>query len=506
MFAGALLNGFTFDDPHIVAENPAVLGEEGWLSLLTTHYWSGEKPTGALWRPLTLATYRLNRDLTGPGPFGFHLVNILLHGIAALLVCLLLRRLAGEPVATLSALLFATHPIHTEAVASIVGRAELLAALFVLAAWLLRERPWTSASLFLLAMLSKESAAIFPALLVAEDVLMPRAGVSPRAPWRRYALHAAALVIFLAARFQVVGPVAGDPAGPFAQIDPLTRILTAVGVLGRGLFLMLFPVKLSADYSFDQIPLATGALDPAFLAGLGALAACVAAGVASWRRARAIPLGLAIYFVALLPVSNLLIGIGVMMAERLFYLPSVGFCLASGAAIAWLAGALSPRRAVAAATLVTLLVAGAYAARSARRTGDWFDQLTLFEATVGTSPRSALAQINLGGVYAFLGRAAEAEEAWRRAIAIAPHFPSPRYSLGGLLLAQKRYDEAVVHLREAARLKPDDCMPVVHLAEALKGQGKAGEADELLSLAKERPGLRGCDDLRPSLETGGAAR
>ncbi len=484
VFAGCLVNGFTFDDPHIVVENPAVTGERGWISVVSSHYWSGEKPTGALYRPLTLATYRLNRIVLGEGPFGYHLVNILLHGLAAGLVYLLGRRLAGEPAATLAALLFATHPIHTEAVVSVVGRGELLAAIFALAAWLLRDRPWTSALLFLGAMFSKENAVILPGLLLAEDLMTQRPVAAGAARWRVYGPHAAALIVFLAARFLVVGPLAGDPSGPFAAADASTRILTAIATLGRGLFLMLLPLRLSADYSYDQIPQVHSATDPAFLLGLSALIACGAAGAfAQSRGARAVSLGIVVCFVALLPVSNLLFGIGVIMAERLYYLPSVGFCLAAGGAIAWLARSVSARRAFATACLLTLVIAGVYAARAARRTGDWFDQLTLFEATVAASPRSALAQMNLGGVYQALGRHEESEEAFRRAIAIAPHFPAPHNHLGKLLLGQQRIPETIEQNRDPARLKPDDWSPLFSLAMALMARGDHTEGLEVLARA-----------------------
>lgn len=492
VFAGSLVNGFTFDDPHIVVENPAVTGAAGWDSVFLSHYWSGEKPVGALWRPLTVASYRLNRFVLGAGPFAFHLVNILVHGIASCLVFLLFRRLAGETTAALAALLFATHPIHTEAVVSIVGRAELLATVFVLAAWLLRDQIFISALLFALGMLSKENAIILPALVVMEDLMTRRSRTQRQEAWKGYVLQVLTIGAFLAARSQVVGPLTGDPTGPFASVDAGTRVLTAVATLGRGLFLMVFPLRLSADYSFDQIPLVTGAGESAFLLGVGALTVCAVVGTLAWSRARAVALGMAIYFAALLPVSNLLVGIGVILAERLYYLPSVGFCLAAGGAIVWLGGKLSARRSVAAAALVALVVTALYTARAARRTGDWFDQLTLFEATVAASPRSALAQMNLGGVYQALGRAAESEEAYRRAIAIAPHFPAAHFNLGTLLASQRRFPEAIDQFHEASRLRPDDWRPLTSLAGALAAQGNDAAAREVRARAAAlgAPGLR----------------
>src|SRR5436309_13108343 len=117
--AGGLRNGFTFDDPYIVVENPLVSGPGGPWPIFASHYWAGHDPEGDLYRPVTVLSYWLNHRLGGAAPWSYHLVNCLLHGTVTALVYALFRRLTGTTAAAAAgALLFASHPVHTEAVAS----------------------------------------------------------------------------------------------------------------------------------------------------------------------------------------------------------------------------------------------------------------------------------------------------------------------------------------------------------------------------------------------------
>ena len=494
---GALRNGFTFDDLHIVVGNPLVTGEGGLRPIFASHYWAAEDAHGDLYRPLTVASYWLNYRVSGNRPFLYHLVNLLLHGLVTWLVCRLFLRLASnlpdgdrlvspEVVALAGASFFAVHPVHVEAVVSTVGRAELLAALFVILAWLARGRTWVALPLFVCGLLSKENAVVLPGLLFVEDLFAGKV----RQRWRAYLPYVGAIAIFLLVRVMVLGPAIGSVEGPFTSTPAWQRILTATDVLGRYIRLMFWPMHLSADYSYDEIPVITSFAEPRFLAG--AATAILAVGLA-WSVRRALPLatmGAALFFVALSPVSNFPFGIGVMMAERLLYLPTLGFCLAAGAVSAWVPRLAGRTRAAAMAVLAAVLIL--FATRSAVRTNDWFDQLTLFEATVRTSPRSALAHVSLGTLYQAAGRIQEAEAAYRRSIAIAPDRPGPHYNLATLLEGLGRRREAIELYREAARIDPDDFRTLNNLGRALVAEGAAAEAVPLLEKAAAlRPGMPG---------------
>ncbi len=174
-YANGLTGAFTYDDKAIVRDNFRLRSPERVVDLFTTQYFGGAKGTGTAYRPLLLLSFAAQWWIHGADPVPFHVVNLLWHAAATLLLARLLLRLAPPPVAVGAALLFAVHPVHVEAVTSIVGRGETLAATLVLGCLLcaLRfvdggpRRWWAFAGallLYFLGNLTKESAAVAPAL------------------------------------------------------------------------------------------------------------------------------------------------------------------------------------------------------------------------------------------------------------------------------------------------------------------------------------------------------
>src|SRR6185295_12578707 len=133
-YGGTLWNAFTFDDHAIVVNNPLIKRVEHWPTLLRSDYWAGTRDPAAaptvhagLYRPLVLLSFAFNHAVAGISPWSYHLVNVSVHLVVTWLVYLLARQLTFSSAAALiAAVLFALHPIHTEAVAGAVGRAELL--------------------------------------------------------------------------------------------------------------------------------------------------------------------------------------------------------------------------------------------------------------------------------------------------------------------------------------------------------------------------------------------
>jgi hypothetical protein len=169
VYGNTLVNQFTMDDGLYIVTNSQVI-QPSLQGLFSPNRIS------SVFRPVTFATMALNWELGGLEPFGYHLLNLFMHAGVVWLLYILLQSLLGasprgEIVAFVAALLFAVHPIHTEAVTAVVGRAELLAAGFLLAAWILHLRDQEIAALFCfaLAVLSKESAvAFFPLVLIGD--------------------------------------------------------------------------------------------------------------------------------------------------------------------------------------------------------------------------------------------------------------------------------------------------------------------------------------------------
>jgi len=494
VYGNSLVNGFVHDDKPVVAENRLIRDPGNLGRIFASGYWATrEASVPELYRPLVVASFALNHLIGGPGPFGFHLVNLLLHAWVSWLVFRLGKDLAGSRAAAWAAgLLFAIHPVHSEAVVPVVGRSELLSAGFALWALLLHRRAGTAGAprlrlllaagaCYLASALSKENALVLPAILLLADMAFPRpdsSGRKRRPAWGGYTIYLLFALFYLAIRVSVLGAVARSDIrpldNPLVDADTLTARLTAVITSGKYLGLLLYPRHLSADYSRDQIPLAAGWSDPRLIASLIALAATGIFVLWGWRRWRLASASVLFCAVALLPVSNLLFLIGTIFGERLLYFPSVGFCLLGGALFAAL---LARKRTVALVLAGAVLLAGS--ARTAERNRIWHDDATFAFATARDAPRSAKAQFNLGVFLEEHGDLRRAEAAYRRAAALAPEWADPPYNRGGALLRMHRAEEAVGELRRAVDLAPGQRRYSLNLGVALNRAGRYAEAADL---------------------------
>ena len=431
VYLNSLGGQFVFDDTSIIQNNPQIRSLD-WSSLrhlFGSHYWQAVEGQGGLYRPVVVLSYAINYAIGGINPWGYHFVNILLHALNSALVFLIILELFQDRAFALwSGLLFALHPIHTEAVAYVVGRAESLAALFFLAAWwlYLRRRMAAAVAAFLLAVLTKESAFTFLAVLPVSDFASEKRFVISR-----YWPFALAAALALGLRYAALGGLAplyiNPTSNPLAVVPLGARLLTATAVFWKYIGLLIFPVPLSADYSFNQIPQVSTAVDLSFLLGATALALLVAAAVWSVRRSPALLLCTVFFLATFSITSNFIRPIGTIMAERLLYLPSLGFTCALAWGVAQ--AGRSPRRkdiVTAAAVLLAVL----YAGRTLLRNSDWHDHLALFSSAAVVSPNSSLVQANLANALLYQrGDAAGAAEHAREATRIEPGDPAARMTL-----------------------------------------------------------------------------
>ena len=270
-YVNAIPNGFVLDD-ELIEKDPRIHA----LSvgrIFSTGYWDtvNRDPRGDVYRPLAVLSYAINYRLSGQWPAAFHAVNIVLHAVTSVLVLAFVHALLGDRwIAFAAALLFAAHPVHTEAVTSVVGRAEIQSALFLLIALILHVRHYALPGLrpgvwlavavvsFALALLSKETAVAGPALVVLVGLVDPTAGRS-RGLQRAFRVAVLYLLVvggYLAARIAVLGTATvgsnGQPGLLYGE-PLLVRALTGLHLLLLYGKLLVWPVVLSADYSFRQI-------------------------------------------------------------------------------------------------------------------------------------------------------------------------------------------------------------------------------------------------------------
>jgi len=512
--------GFIHDDHRLIEQNRLVQEAGRMPEILARGYWTvDDRQVPNLYRPVTILSFALNRRMTGEGALGFRLVDLLLHLGVVALVYGVARRMAPAPAPLVAALLFAAHPVHTEALGLVVGRSELLMALFTLLAlrrFIDGRRGWALAMLPL-ALFSKESGIALPLLLLAADVLRPAAppggdAAGRRPAWRFHAAAAGVALACLGIRAVVLGSVLPSAFthfvdNPIAHLPWPRSLFTALAAMARYAALLVWPARLSIDYSYASIPEAASLLDPRALAG--ALVVAGAAGVAWLARCRRPALAFAalLFLLPLLPVANLFVPIGTILAERLLYLPSAGVCLAAGIGAARLLGGAPAgrRRAVAAALGI---VVAALAARSAWRFRDWRDDRTVFAAALVLYPDNVRAQFNYGAASERARDDAAAEAAYRRAVAVWPRFSDARYNLAGLLGRSGRWREAAEEYRAALAEQPGNVTYLVNAGHAAAQAGDPRAAVDLLERAVDldRSSEPGWTDLGAArLQIGDAA-
>jgi protein O-mannosyl-transferase len=402
-FSNSFDTGFALDNKPILLQDPRIQAatRENLAQIWRHTYWWPAGESG-LYRPLTTLSYLWNYAIleNRADPAGYHWINFLLHVGNVLLVYVLANRLIKRfwPAAFLTGL-WAVHPLLTESVTNMVGRPDLLAGMAVLGGMLIylksteasgaKRLPWLVGLALVCGagFFCKESAVV----VVGAIALLELTWWHKRKPARALVLAGIALLPPLAFMlYQRSAVLAASSKGDFPFTDnPIIGAgfwvgkATALKVIAHYLWLTVWPVKLSADYSYSQIRLTSGTLQD-WISWI--TVAVAAAGLVWLYRVHRIAFFLGCFgFLTLLPGSNLAIPIGTIMAERFMYLPAIGFlgCLVLGV---YAAGERLGNRTF--APLLLALIATGFAVRTWARNADWQDDITLGTATVRSSPES----------------------------------------------------------------------------------------------------------------------
>jgi protein O-mannosyl-transferase len=499
VYVNSLWNGFAYDDVYIIQHNVRVHDLANLRAIWLTPYWPTYGEEFGLYRPLAILAYALQWAAGGGEPWVFHAVSMLLHALVSVLVLRLLLHFLPPFAAFAGALLFAVHPVHTEAVANVVGQAELIAAAATVGACLIHlGRPagadigWgrriACVMLFLIAVLAKESAILLPVLLVVMDIAQRRV-VLTRASIVRYArslgmlvfLLGATTVGYLALRVSVIGSVTGVDAGPgLPYLREGYRMITAFRAWPEFARLLFLPLDLSAEYG-PAVVLPTTGMTPMAALGLLLLAATTAA-VALLFSSPVAGLAAAWFLVSVLTVSNLLFPIGVLLAERTLYTPSIALSFLAGAAAVAVRALPAARVRLATAAFATVVVL--FGARTWIRNPDWASTDAVWQALARDRPESYRTHWALGAQHLAAGDRRAAELAWLTAHRIWPRDAALLSELGIFYLQDHRFVEAIPLLEEAESLAPWAGRASAFLAQAYLGAHRFEES--LAALARAR--------------------
>lgn len=489
LYGNSLFGEFVYDDIYF-----AVQGELREIPYLWETWLRPSLPAMQQfphYRPLTFFTFSLNFLLFGESPVSFHVVSILLNGIVCWLLFLLMRRLFGSlSLAWITALLFAFMPVHTEAVAYMKARDEILVALFGLAAWIAflratdggrRVLAWSALAgiCSLCAFLSKESALVFPGVFGGALLLMRGFRATMRA-WMPLALQVGAIGVF----FLMHGIAVGwntMPAyeflyfgqNPLGYMTPDFVPWTAAELLFIAASLILVPWNLSATYGFQHVPLVDDFMD-SWMAPAGLFTLFVLLMLAVPKKTRGTPLGVGamIFLVLYFPFSKLPFYQGIdFFAERWLYAPSIGLALAGGFVLhrIW-----TTKREVAHVVIAILLVA--YSSVLLPRNRIWQNETALGESMVRDAPDAVISYVFLANNRIGYGRLSEAADLVTVGLQITRDHIPLHHVAAVVAMGFERLDVAEQAVAEAEQLGGNELANVILRSTLLAKQHRFAES------------------------------
>uniref|UniRef100_A0A8C6FNB3 Protein O-mannosyl-transferase TMTC1 n=2 Tax=Moschus moschiferus TaxID=68415 RepID=A0A8C6FNB3_MOSMO len=526
-YGRSLRGEFVHDDVWAIVNNPDVRpGAPLLWGIFSNDFWGkgmAENTSHKSYRPLCVLTFKLNIFLTGMDPFYFHAVNVILHCLVTLVLMYTCDKTVfkNRGLAFVTALLFAVHPVHTEAVAGIVGRADVLACLLFLLAFLSYNRsvdqccvgesfPPTGSPFFLLlslflgtcAMLVKETGiTVFGVCLVydlfslSHDHDKSSNGViqqcSPQQPGSSLTAHPLR-ENGKQQRFPHKGAWGGchampsEPKSSGFLVSPgalwsLMRFLTYSYLLAFNVWLLLAPVTLCYDWQVGSIPLVETIWD--VRNGATILLAVVMAllslhCLAAFKRLehREVLVGLLFLVFPFIPASNLFFRVGFVVAERVLYMPSMGYCILFVHGLSKLC-AWPNRYGVTTVSVSTVLLLLLFSWKTVKQNEIWLSRESLFRSGVQTLPHNAKVHYNYANFLKDQGRNREAIYHYRTALKLYPRHASALNNLGTLT---RDAAKAKMYYQRALQLNPQHNRALFNLGNLLKSQEKKEEAITLL--------------------------
>lgn len=454
-YANSFGNTFVFDDISQIKENAVIKDIRNIPKAFAYHltYFSeDQRKEGKFYRPLQTVTLMVDRLLWGPEPVGYHITNTLLHAaVAALLFAWVLGITGLRPVAFAVAAIYAVHPVHTEAVTYMSGRADSLCTVFLLLILLCQRQFWRAASkparagwyavmlvFFVCALLSKEFAIVFPFLLMLHEYcLRGDSGYTP--VWNRRFLFYAPLFLVTGGWFLLKNTIVTTETMVVHATSLATRLTSLPRIIYDYVRLSVVPTDLHMEYKlpFPRSVFQGGYFEP-FLFVIPLCGAIVYA----WRRgrrdaaSRTVFFGLAWFLLGLLPYMNILFQLNAPFAEHWLYVPEMGFLLAVVLLIyRAVAGRVWLRRAAAGACLAVLIV---YTAMTARQNAVWKDALTFYTYTLRYAPFSSTVHNNIAIEYIRMGDLAKGEAFLKRALELDPDYETAKDNLAKLAIDMRR--------------------------------------------------------------------
>ncbi|KAH9508650.1 Protein O-mannosyl-transferase tmtc3 [Bulinus truncatus] len=521
-----------------IVENQDLRPHTPFSELFLNDFWGTpmyKEKSHKSYRPLCVATFRFNYALGELDPFGYHLLNVNLHAIVCIMFMRVCIMFMSETTSFLSALLFAVHPIHTEAVTGVVGRAEALSSIFFLGAFLFyskstgyREKTkwrelFVTVLLVTVAMLCKEQGitvigvcCVYEIFIVQRCTLQELVGIlrgllsqkSSIPDWLKTSLLRAGFLVFsttflLFARIKVMGaqlPVFTTFDNPASTSPTPARQLTFNYLLSVNAWLLLNPSDLCCDWTMGTIKVITSIFDPRNLCTLAFYIIMTTLGIFAvtqqTARSRTVVMSLALMVLPFIPASNLFFPVGFVVAERILYTPSFGFCMLIAAGAQVLKDKAGSKRLMIDICLGFLILT--FGAKTYLRNFDWESEYTIFRAGLKVNQGNAKLFNNVGHALEKVQNFAEALDYFEKAASVQPDDIGAHINVGRTYVnlnmsrpAELAYHKAISLFPPVikgksyqARVAPSHLNAYLNLANLVsKDPNRLAEADQLLRQA-----------------------
>ncbi len=464
VYFNALFNDFVYDDLLQIVDNEWIKDIQHLPEFFTANTWAFTQKMSNYYRPLLNTIYMLNYQIFGLKPLGFHLVNILFHAGVSVMVFFIVSSLLSEilslrrtfSLSFIAALLFATHPIHTESVAWVAGITDLSYSFFYLSSFYLymrstaKDHQWNvmyilSVASFILAVLAKEPALTLPAVIVAYDVIIRNEPVRVRESLRRYVPYLIVAGAYLIAREHALGSFA--PFVRHSELSTYQYFINMFPLFVKYIQKLVIPVNLNAFYELHPLG---SILEPKGIISLFLTCVCIIAAFITFKKNRLAFLALVFIIVPLLPALYIPALGPNTFAERYLYLPSFGFVLILVLLINEVWQKKPGWTKVLVGVTVTML--GLYSLGVIERNTVWKDNYTLWEDTLKKSPDAAIPRANFADALLHdRGRTDEAIDQLKIALQSMPFDPGIHHNLGIAYSRKGLDDEAIEQLEMAIR-------------------------------------------------------
>ena len=478
-YFNCLSGEFIWDDFGLIKGNTYLRSLSGLPKIFSGNIWAGIGVPSRAYRPLQILTYFFDYSVWKLNPFGYHLSSVVLHILAGIILYWLLRLIFNQGfLAFVASSLFVSHPVQTEAVAYISGRADPLAAVFIFLSFGLylkfqqnNKAPYFLAALlsFILALLSRENAIVLPVLLLAYHFIF---GLKQKIKsCQAFFLIAAVYLIF---RLALMNTVFSDAPVPTTFWQRLPGVFAA---LTNYLKILIIPADLHMEYGGALFKFCSVKV----ITGLGILSLFLA-GIFKCRRSMPlISFGLSWFLIALIPASNLY-PLNAYMAEHWLYLPAVGLFIILAKFFANLAQEDNFRRR---AVILLVCLIGIYTVLTIKQNTYWRSRLEFFERTLKYAPYSARVYYHLGNVYTDLKDNVRGIAMYQEAIRLDPEYADAYNNIGNAYIEMGQNEEAIRYCRLALDLNPQLPEAYYNLGSAYYNLGQKEESLAMLAKSIE---------------------